>query len=220
MLIEEKPALAPSRRYSGPLGRLRFIATFVAPVAVVVALAAGIPYLANYQPLGLGNQSWAGRCLETMRIPTPDGGATLAFMACRHEGDAIAWGYVLENSGPFSIRVTSVSATAEPDSRLWPFGAIEIRTFDVRDNGSDEAEPETLRDPNSFETLEPFAPFTIAPGEARFIGFRGVLRHDCSYGGTLFSRVFLRYKVMGVLPRTDSLFAPIQVDICGQLEIG
>jgi hypothetical protein len=200
-LTEERAVIVPPTRFRSLLRGLSVVAFYVLAVTIVPIIIAGISYIANYQPLNTGSYKPGRSCVDAIEVwvPEPHRRIDVGSVTCRLKGATVAWGFSLENGGPIPIRVRYVHYLRDPGA-AGPLDPLTVELHDpVADNGS--------------EDFQPFAPFTLEPGDQRLIRFSSRLNRDCGDVYTIMPTVVLTYEVLGIT-RHDELLAPVQLRVC------
>lgn len=126
------------------------IAAAVVLAACVVAVAA---WVANYQPIS------AGGAVSTTGFAAETGGQPPNYIARWTEGGGFVIGTQLVNDGRFAVTVRSIDLPSRDIDPPWDNWRITMSTGD--------------RDSTPTLGQSPLAPFTLEPGEHRWIWIRG-----------------------------------------------
>jgi hypothetical protein len=188
----EMRAAAGLERRRGPIAFVRTHRprTLVLTVLVLTVIGLGIGtlvWVSRYQPLE--NGGW-GTTLGAHDSPAGDG----IYYVFR-EGKPFRYGFSIQNSGPFTVRVVAVpidfDLTVKYRLFMWP------KSMKV---GFGPAQPPFPR----------FEPFDLKPGEERGIVLRGVFSEPCSLrdAGTIigWTEIPIRFSFLG---RTKTASIPL-----------
>jgi hypothetical protein len=172
-------------RHRNPVSFLRarrprnVILTAVAVVIVALAIGAGV-WIQSYQPLGLTNLP---PIFPAFTKYAPEGNTYSGSVAFR-KGHRFQLGFVVRNTGPFTIHVLGVPYPARtPWSARLVMGAFA---------------PVARTRPGEHELrakLTPFRPFDLAPGEQELLELKGTWTH-CPSATYVVSTFPVRYSFL------------------------
>ncbi len=185
----------------------RWVAIALMTSVVIAAIGVGA-YLANYSPLSAENfgPRWCAGCDGKDLTPAASGKLVDTFLLTYQQGVEVGMGTSLFNNGPFPVRITGVYLSDAPDT-------VSLLMMDHADVAVPGAAGQTA--PGS-SSLEPFTPFTLGPGEQRWIVLWA--RFDnCSHysvnSGVIWSQTEVSFRVLGVFPRHQWVTLPAVYEV-------
>jgi hypothetical protein len=167
--------------------RRRWVIVIGAAVVVVGLLIGGRAWVRGQEYVTHGSTSRVpvqARIVED-EDAAPDEPQEIAVVPYE-DGARVVYGLALRNDGPLSVEVTEVAPLERRDESFFLFRPVEVRMGETSQPGT--------------EAPEPFRPFSLGPGEERYVEVIGVLE-DCEYytpgSSTLISAEFVDFEVLG-----------------------
>lgn len=167
--------------------RRRWVILIVAAVVVLGVLVGGRAWVRGQDYLTSGSTSRVplqARVVEDDNA-APDEPQEIAVVPYR-DSARVVYGLSLRNDGPLSVEVTEVAELEPPGESFFLFRPVEVRM-------GEESQPGT-------HAPIPFRPFSLEPGEERYLEVTGVLE-DCEHhapgSSTLISAQFVDFEVLG-----------------------
>lgn len=175
--------------------------------ALLASSAAGIIYLAHYQPLlvATGGYSVRGLGADLGQFTSPPGDSFAAYRADYVDGRTITVAFPIDNLGSLPVTVTSVSAQPARDP---PYKIVSVQMA-----------PDTspLDMPGAADYV-PFRPFRLAPPDLRQVLIVARLAHGCpptpdsEYIYSVFSSIRVGFRAF-FIQRSASLYLPYSIEI-------